>query len=54
METRGKKRDAMNECRNFITGQFVASSGSHRISVTSLSTGAGICSVPDSTQPDVD
>jgi len=44
----------MNEYRNFINGQFVASSGSDRISVTNPSTGAGICSVPDSTQHDVD
>jgi lactaldehyde dehydrogenase/glycolaldehyde dehydrogenase len=44
----------MNEYRNFINGQFVASSGSDRISVTNPSTGAVICSVPDGTQHDVD
>ena len=44
----------MNEYMNFINGQFVASSGSDRISVTNPSTGATICSVPDSTQHDVD
>src|SRR5437764_12914993 len=51
---RGKKRNAMNEYRNFINGQFVASSGSDRISVTNPSTGAAICTVPDSTQQDAD
>ena len=54
METLGKKRNAMNEYSNFINGQFVASAGSDRISVTNPSTGAAICSVPDSTQHDVD
>jgi lactaldehyde dehydrogenase / glycolaldehyde dehydrogenase len=44
----------MNEYMNFINGEFVASSGSERISVTNPSTGATICSVPDSTQHDVD
>jgi lactaldehyde dehydrogenase/glycolaldehyde dehydrogenase len=44
----------MNEYMNFINGEFVASSGSDRISVTNPSTGATICSVPDSTQHDVD
>src|ERR1700757_3301027 len=54
MEIGGKKRNAMKEYRNFINGQFVGSSGSDRIKVTSPSTGADICSVPDSTQHDVD
>jgi lactaldehyde dehydrogenase / glycolaldehyde dehydrogenase len=44
----------MTDYRNFINGQFVASSGSDRISVSNPSTGAVICSVPDSTQHDVD
>jgi lactaldehyde dehydrogenase/glycolaldehyde dehydrogenase len=44
----------MTDYRNFINGQFVASSGSDRISVSNPSTGAVICSVPDSTQRDVD
>src|SRR3954453_21609961 len=54
LEIRGKKRKPMNEYRNFINGQFVASSGSDRISVTNPSSGAAICTVPDSTQQDVD
>ena len=44
----------MNEYMNFINGEFIASSGSDRVSVTNPSTGATICSVPDSTQHDVD
>src|SRR5947209_2910129 len=54
IQKRGKKRNAMIEYRNFINGQFVASSGTDRISVTNPSTGATICTVPDSTQHDVD
>jgi len=39
---------------NFINGRFVPSSASERIDVTNPATGARICSVPDSTQQDVD
>jgi delta 1-pyrroline-5-carboxylate dehydrogenase len=53
-EKQRKERNIMNEYMNFINGEFVASSGSDRISVTNPSTGATICSVPDSTQHDVD
>jgi lactaldehyde dehydrogenase/glycolaldehyde dehydrogenase len=39
---------------NFINGKFVASESSQRIEVRNPATGAVICSVPDSTQQDVD
>jgi lactaldehyde dehydrogenase/glycolaldehyde dehydrogenase len=39
---------------NFINGKFVASSSSQRIEVTNPATGALICTVPDSTQRDID
>jgi lactaldehyde dehydrogenase/glycolaldehyde dehydrogenase len=39
---------------NFIDGKFVPSSGTNRIEVTNPSTGQTICSVPDSSQADVE
>jgi lactaldehyde dehydrogenase/glycolaldehyde dehydrogenase len=39
---------------NFINGKFVSSSSDQRIEVTNPATGALICTVPDSTQQDVD
>jgi len=44
----------MRNYRNFINGKFVASSGTNRIEATNPSTGQTICSVPDSSQADVD
>jgi lactaldehyde dehydrogenase/glycolaldehyde dehydrogenase len=44
----------MQNYHNFINGKFVASSGTNRIEVTNPSTGQTICSVPDSSQADVD
>ena len=44
----------MQNYRNFINGKFVASSGTDRIEATNPSTGQTICSVPDSSQADVD
>ena len=44
----------MQHYQNFINGQFAASSGKDRIEVTNPSTGQLICTVPESTQADVD
>jgi len=44
----------MTNYDNFINGKFVPSSGSERIEVTNPSTGQRICSVPDSSNSDVD
>jgi lactaldehyde dehydrogenase / glycolaldehyde dehydrogenase len=44
----------MQNYDNFINGKFVPSSGTNRIEVTNPSTGQTICTVPDSTQADVD
>src|ERR1017187_4630901 len=40
--------------QNFVNGKFTPSSGSGRIDVKNPSTGETICSVPDSTDADVD
>jgi lactaldehyde dehydrogenase / glycolaldehyde dehydrogenase len=39
---------------NFINGKFAPSSGTSRIEVTNPATGALICTIPDSTQQDID
>jgi len=44
----------MQNYDNFINGKFVPSSAAQRITVTNPSTGAGICTVPDSTAADVE
>ena len=44
----------MQDYQNFINGKFVASSGKDRIEVTNPSTGQPICTVPESTEADVD
>src|ERR1035437_5609585 len=44
----------MQNYHNFINGKFVPSSGTNRIEVTNPSTGQTICTVPDSSQADVD
>ena len=44
----------MKTLENFINGRFVSSSGSQRIDVTNPATGIRICTVPNSTQQDVD
>jgi lactaldehyde dehydrogenase/glycolaldehyde dehydrogenase len=44
----------MQNYDNFINGKFVPSSGANRIEVTNPSTGQTICTVPDSSQADVD
>ena len=44
----------MREFHNFINGKFVPSSGTARIVVKNPATGEVICSVPNSTQQDVD
>ena len=44
----------MQNYHNFIDGKFVPSSGTNRIEVTNPSTGQTICSVPDSSQADVE
>jgi lactaldehyde dehydrogenase/glycolaldehyde dehydrogenase len=44
----------MQHYHNFIDGKFVPSSGAERIEVTNPSTGQTICTVPDSSQADVD
>jgi lactaldehyde dehydrogenase/glycolaldehyde dehydrogenase len=44
----------MKNFDNFINGKFVASESGQRIEVKNPATGALICSVPDSTQQDVD
>jgi len=43
----------MQRYHNFIDGKFVPSSGAERIEVTNPSTGQTICTVPDSSQADV-
>ena len=44
----------MQNYDNFINGRFVPSSGTNRIEVTNPSTGQAICTVPESSQADVD
>lgn len=44
----------MKNFDNFINGKFVASDGGERIEVKNPATGAVICSVPDSTEQDVE
>ena len=44
----------MQHHHNFINGKFVPSSSANRIEVTNPSTGQTICTVPDSSQADVD
>jgi len=44
----------MKDYSNFVNGKFVPSSGTDRIVVNNPATGASICSVPNSTQHDVD
>jgi lactaldehyde dehydrogenase/glycolaldehyde dehydrogenase len=44
----------MMDFENFINGKFVASSGGERIEVKNPATGEVICTVPDSTQEDVE
>lgn len=44
----------MQDFQNFINGRFTPSSGTNRIEVTNPSTGASICSVPDSSGSDVE
>lgn len=44
----------MKHFENFVNGRFVPSTGTQRIEVKNPSTGEAICSVPDSTQEDVD
>jgi hypothetical protein len=44
----------MPDFDNFINGRFVPSTGAARIAVTNPSTGQAICTVPDSTERDVD
>ncbi|HXS96819.1 MAG TPA: aldehyde dehydrogenase [Candidatus Limnocylindrales bacterium] len=43
----------MRNYDNFINGKFAASGGSERITVTNPSTGETICTVPESTEADV-
>ena len=43
----------MTNFENFVNGKFVPSSGSSRIVVKNPSTGAEICTVPDSNQDDI-
>ena len=44
----------MRDFNNFVNGKFVPSSGTDRVVVKNPATGEVICSVPDSTQEDVD
>lgn len=44
----------MKHLRNFINGRFVDSTSEDRITVTNPSTGEAICTVPDSSQDDLD
>ncbi len=44
----------MRNYDNFINGRFVPSSATARVTVTNPSTGAAICTVPDSTAAEVD
>ena len=44
----------MKDFDNFVNGKFVPSSGTARIVVKNPSTSEAICSVPNSTQKDVD
>ncbi len=43
----------MKNFENFVNGQFVAPSGGQRMEVTNPATGAVICTVPESTEDDV-
>ena len=55
-------KDIIDDCRkvnmrdyeNFVDGAFAPSSGTARIAVSNPSTGQVICTVPDSTEADVD
>ena len=44
----------MQEYHNFINGKFVPSSGKIRIEVTNPSTGQAICTVPESSEADLE
>lgn len=44
----------MNDFENFISGRFVRSAGSERIEVKNPATGLPICTVPESTEGDID
>src|ERR1017187_6943810 len=44
----------MKNCDNFVNGKFVSSTGTDRIAVINPATGESICTVPNSTQQDVD
>jgi lactaldehyde dehydrogenase/glycolaldehyde dehydrogenase len=44
----------VQDYQNFINGKFAASSGKDRIAVTNPSTGQPICTVPESSEADVD
>jgi lactaldehyde dehydrogenase/glycolaldehyde dehydrogenase len=44
----------MQDYQNFVNGRFVPSTSDNRIEVTNPSTGEAICSVPDSSQADVE
>jgi lactaldehyde dehydrogenase/glycolaldehyde dehydrogenase len=48
------QRERMRDFDNFINGKFVPSSGTARILVKNPATGEVLCSVPNSTQQDVD
>jgi lactaldehyde dehydrogenase/glycolaldehyde dehydrogenase len=49
-----KKCETMKDYSNFVNGRFVPSSGTDRVLVNNSATGTPICTVPDSTQHDVD
>jgi lactaldehyde dehydrogenase/glycolaldehyde dehydrogenase len=52
-----RKRESsefMRDFDNFVNGMFVPSSGMDRVVVTNPANGEAICSVPDSTQHDLD
>jgi lactaldehyde dehydrogenase / glycolaldehyde dehydrogenase len=53
-KNRRKGSSKMKHFENFVNGRFVPSTGTQRIEVKNPSTGDAICSVPDSTQEDVD
>jgi lactaldehyde dehydrogenase/glycolaldehyde dehydrogenase len=53
-KNRRKGISKMKHFENFINGQFIPSTGTQRLEVRNPSTGEAICSVPDSTQEDVD
>ena len=44
----------MKDYENFVDGAFVPSSGKARLVVSNPSTGQGICTVPDSSEADVE